>query len=135
MRGKSPSPGHFQTKQCIIVRTDLGMSVGKLVAQACHACLEASEEARNARPEEWRIWNEEGAKKVILRVGSLRELLVLKDRVERKGLPNKLIKDRGLTEIRPGETTALGIGPADSEEIDEITGSLELLRDYGHANE
>ena len=104
------------------------MSVGKIAVQACHASLEASEEARASDPEMWKKWRKEGAKKVILKVGSLKELLQLKEKAERLGLPCKLIADRGLTELKPGTVTTLGVGPACSEEIDEVTGHLPLLR-------
>ena len=33
-------------KQVIIIRKDLNMDPGKVISQACHACLEASEEAK-----------------------------------------------------------------------------------------
>jgi PTH2 family peptidyl-tRNA hydrolase len=32
-----------------------------------------------------------------------------------------------MTEIPPGTVTALGLGPAKSEDLDRITGSLTLL--------
>ena len=32
-----------------------------------------------------------------------------------------------MTEIPPGTITALGLGPAKSEDLDRITGSLSLL--------
>ncbi|MBS7637544.1 peptidyl-tRNA hydrolase Pth2 [Candidatus Bathyarchaeota archaeon] len=118
----------FEYKQCIVLRTDLGMSIGKLVSQACHASLEASEQARKKKRRIWKAWMEEGSKKVILKVDSLEELEELAKKAQELGIPNTLIVDRGLTEIPPGTTTALGVGPDRSEKIDLVTGKLKLLK-------
>ena len=117
----------FTTKQVIVIRKDLKMGVGKLAGQACHACLAASEEAKKQNPKLWRIWNEEGSKKVVVKVNSLEELLDTKERAARMGLPNALIIDRGLTQIEPNTPTSLGIGPARAEIVDKLTKSLKLL--------
>jgi len=117
----------FSMKQVIVVRKDLRMGPGKLISQACHACLEASEEGRRRDLETWRVWHGEGAKKVVVRVESLDELLELESKAERLGIPKALIVDRGLTQIPPNTPTALGVGPGKEEVIDRITGKLRLL--------
>jgi len=117
----------FEYKQVIILRTDLGMSVGKLVAQACHACMDAVEETKRSRHDAWRRWRDEGAKKVVLQVDSLEELQELAVAAEKLDLSHALIQDRGLTEIPPGTYTALAIGPDKSSLVDRVTGELKLL--------
>jgi PTH2 family peptidyl-tRNA hydrolase len=118
----------FSYKQCIVLRSDLEMSVGKLVSQACHAAIEASEETKRRKPKVWRRWREEGAKKVVLRVGSLEELEELAERAEELGIVHVIITDRGLTEVPPGTMTALGLGPDLSEKVDRVTGHLRLFK-------
>lgn len=118
----------FKYKQCIVLRTDLGMSVGKLVSQACHAAVDSSELAKRLRHRAWRGWRDEGAKKVVLQVGSLEELEELAERAEELDIVNVLVQDRGLTEVPPGTVTALGLGPDRSEKMDKATGSLRLLK-------
>jgi len=117
----------FEYKQVIVVRTDLGISKGKIAAQAGHAAVSAAEEARKRRPEWWRGWLEEGQCKIAVRVNSVEELLKLRRKAKELQLPSALITDRGLTELPPGTKTCLGIGPAPSDEVDKVTGNLRLL--------
>ena len=114
-------------KQVIAVRRDLRMGTGKIVSQACHACLGASEEARKRDFNTWNKWFREGAKKIVVKVYSQEDLLNLEREARRLHLPNSLVVDRGLTQLPPDTPTSIGIGPADDEVVDEITGNLKLL--------
>ena len=118
----------FEYKQSIVLRTDLDMSLGKLISQACHAAVESSELAKRRKTSAWKRWRDEGARKVILQVGSLKELEELAEKADALGIINAIIVDRGLTEIPPGTTTALAVGPDNSGLVDRITGSLKLLK-------
>jgi PTH2 family peptidyl-tRNA hydrolase len=114
----------FRYKQCLIIRTDVKMSCGKRCAQAGHAAvgayMNADKDLRNA-------WIREGQKKVVLRADNERTLFELKVIAEHAGIAASLIQDAGMTEIPPGTITALGLGPAKSEDLDRITGTLALL--------
>lgn len=112
-------------KQVIVVRLDLGMSVGKLAAQACHASLGSYVKAGLVSRKAWDL---EGGKKVVLGCESLDELRLIEVKARDAKLPHLSIKDAGHTELKPGTVTALGIGPAKEEEIDKITGKLKLLK-------
>jgi len=117
----------FRYKQVLVIRTDLGMSKGKIAAQAGHAAVSAAEEARKKWPDWWKTWLNEGQCKVAVKVQSEQELLELEREAKTLKLPHALISDRGLTELPPDTITCLGIGPAPSAEIDKITGKLPLL--------
>ena len=118
----------FEYKMCVVLRTDLGMSTGKLIAQACHAAVEASEKAKKVNHTVWRRWRDEGAKKVALEAESLEELEDLAERAEAIDIVNVVIQDAGMTEVPPGTITALGLGPDLSEKMDRVTGSLPLIK-------
>jgi PTH2 family peptidyl-tRNA hydrolase len=104
------------------------MSIGKMIAQACHAAVEANELGKKLNHKVWRRWRGEGSKKVALKVDSKEELEEIANQAEELEIVNILIKDAGLTEVPPGSITALGIGPDESDKIDRVTGSLPLIK-------
>ncbi|MDY6775808.1 MAG: peptidyl-tRNA hydrolase Pth2 [Halobacteria archaeon] len=111
-------------KQSIVVRTDLGMGDGKTASQVAHASLQAYEKASEDAQTDWKST---GMKKVVLEADSESDLLELKREAESMGLPTSLIRDAGHTQIEPGTLTALGVGPAEDDEVDRVTGDLRLL--------
>jgi PTH2 family peptidyl-tRNA hydrolase len=114
----------FRYKQCLIIRNDVRMSCGKKCAQAAHASIGAYEHAdKNLK----KAWYSEGQKKVVLKADNERTLHELRVIAEHAGISASLIQDAGMTEIPPGTITALGLGPAKSEDLDRITGNLTLL--------
>lgn len=128
---------HFwgdKMKQVIVMREDLKMSPGKLAAQACHASLGAYNKADKDHIDEW---NRSGTTKVVLGVFAEDQLISLFRRAVASYLACVLVADEGRTEVTPGTITGLGIGPASSDQIDEITGHLRLYgktqtEGYGH---
>lgn len=118
--------GHIQglrVKQAIAARGDLGMGNGKLAAQVAHASLLAYDQASaDARDE----WKRGGQKKVVVRVEDESSVFALKEQAEAVGLPTGLVRDAGHTQLDAGTVTAVAIGPAADDRIDEITGDLPL---------
>lgn len=118
----------FEFKMCIVLRTDLGMSTGKLIAQACHAAVGVSELGKKENHKAWRRWRDEGAKKVALEAESLEEIEELAEKANELDIVNILIQDAGHTEVPPGTVTALGLGPDRTDLLDKVTGSLPLMK-------
>jgi PTH2 family peptidyl-tRNA hydrolase len=110
-------------KQVIVIRSDLNMGRGKIAAQSAHASVAVLEKVSTAAFNEW---VSSGMKKVVLKVGSEKELLELFMRAKVK-FPTALVKDAGLTQIAPGSATSLAIGPAGEAGLDLLTGHLKLL--------
>lgn len=126
-------------KQVIVARKDLNMRKGKLAAQVAHASRGAANYAQmeednvgDIKDEEdvepiVTFWEFQGETKIVVGIEGEGALIELYKEVNEAGIPTKLIKDRGHTELEPGTPTAVGIGPAEIEEIDEYTSHLELL--------
>jgi len=71
-------------------------------------------------------WEADGSKKVTLGVGSKSKLEGIMAEAKRNRLPHYLVVDAGRTEVDPGTTTVLAIGPGPASAIDAVTGSLRL---------
>ena len=113
-------------KQAIIIRSDLQMGKGKIAAQVSHASLSAYKKCERENPEDARSWEEEGQKKIVLKVSSEEELLVLYEKIK-KEIPCALIRDAGHTQVEPGSITCFGAGPADESKINKYCKELKLL--------
>lgn len=114
----------MELKQVILIRNDLGMSKGKIAAQAAHAAVEATLKSEKSIVSKWR---QKGMKKITLRVESKEELFKYLQQAKDFNLITALITDAGKTEIAPGTVTCLAIGPDDENKIDQITSNLKSL--------
>lgn len=107
------------------MRGDLPISRGKIAAQACHASLGSY---KRADKNTIKKWEQEGGKKVVVKVNDLKELFQYYEIVKASDMSFFLVKDAGHTELPESTVTCLGIGPDDDEKIDKITRELKLLK-------
>lgn len=121
------------SKQVIVIRKDLNMRKGKMVAQGAHASLKAildyNKDLSNL-PQKSAIkhWFENGVTKICVSVDTEKELLEIYNKAKSTNLICALITDAGLTEFDGIPTkTCCAIGPNWGNEIDKITGNLKLL--------
>lgn len=133
-------------KQTIVMRTDLGMRKGKMIAQGAHASVAFLSRVFNDASGVELLWGKvydyQGIyltvpqfewmtgnfTKICLRADSELELLEVHEHARRAGLLSIVITDSGLTEFKGVPTrTCLAIGPHYADEIDAITGNLGLL--------
>jgi PTH2 family peptidyl-tRNA hydrolase len=117
----------FEYKMVIVTRSDLSLSAGKLAAQVSHAAVTCTLLTKKNKPDWFAKWQREGAKKVVVKVETLEEFFPLKEKAEKLGITTDIVTDAGHTEIPEGTQTVLGIGPAPSNLIDQVTGELALL--------
>jgi PTH2 family peptidyl-tRNA hydrolase len=123
-------------KQVIVLRKDLNMRKGKMVAQGAHASMAAILKlatrkgnllviALDERIEPWLCGR---FTKICVSVNSEIELLAIHEKSIAAGVLTSLILDSGLTEFGGVPTnTAVAVGPDFARKIDAITGGLPLL--------
>jgi PTH2 family peptidyl-tRNA hydrolase len=123
-------------KQVIVIRKDLNMRKGKMVAQGAHASMAAilnlarREGSDLVIPLDARIepWLTGRFTKICVSVNSEAELLAIHAKAAASGLVTALILDAGLTEFGGVPThTAVAVGPDAAATVDLITGTLPLL--------
>ena len=117
----------LEFKQVIILRKDLKMTKGKAAAQASHAAVASAIKSMRERQKEFTIWWRNGQTKIILAVESEEELLNLEAKLQRTGVVMAKINDAGRTQLPPGTTTALGVGPHAQMDVERITSNLKLF--------
>ena len=111
----------------VVVRTDLGISKGKMAAQVAHAAVDCSLKSKKSDSSNFKKWFDEGQKKVVVKGQNESTLRDLQQQAREVGLVSSLVTDAGLTEVPAGTVTCLGIGPAADSEIDSITGDYPLF--------
>ncbi len=127
----------MKVKQVILMRTDLNMRKGKMIAQGAHASMKILlDKMSKINNDNWTLELDENISewlnglftKICLQVNSKEELLEIYQKALDNGFPASLIIDAGLTEFHGIPTeTCIAIGPAKSEDIDKITKNLKLL--------
>lgn len=112
------------------VRTDLGMSAGKLVAQAGHAVVGLYDTSlRYGSVEEFggvlEYVRGAGQVKIAVRVDSLEELMRVEKECKEQGVRSYVVHDAGRSEVDPGTETVIAFGPVSRE---DLLGGLRRLR-------
>lgn len=117
------------TKMVLIVRSDLKMGPGKIAAQCSHAAVTLYTSAINSSSVPLKSWLFSGQPKIVLKVQENSESVLkeLHQVAKEQNLNSCLIYDAGRTQVEKGTLTVLGIGPANSSCLDNITKGLKLL--------
>ena len=125
-------------KQVIVMRKDLGMRKGKMIAQGAHASLKVLLDAGRldatgaaftmSLDPATAAWLSGRFTKVCVSVDSEAALEAIVERARAADIPCALIVDAGHTEFHGVPTrTCCAIGPAWADAVDAITGDLPLL--------
>lgn len=116
----------YKYKQMLVMRKDLNMRKGKIVAQGAHASMKAYLEHKD-HPSVLGWLNDRFAK-IAVSVDSEAELFEIANKARAADLIVSIIQDAGFTEFNGVATyTCIAVGPATHEELAPITGHLSLL--------
>jgi PTH2 family peptidyl-tRNA hydrolase len=127
-------------KQVLVIRRDLNMRKGKMIAQGAHAAMSfllgegALDESNNSYTLITKLseaayhWLQGKFTKIVVSAASEAELQALIDKAEEAGIPVYPITDSGATEFHGVPTlTCAAFGPEHASKLDPITGHLPLL--------
>lgn len=125
------APGAFEftdeeCKMVLVIRTDLEMTKGKVVAQCAHAAVACYKSIARSNPLILSRWERRGQAKITLKCRSEEELRTLQAMALSLDITARSIQDAGRTQVAPGTTTVLGLGPAPVSAINQVTGHLKL---------
>lgn len=112
-------------KLVFLVRTDLGMTPGKIAAQVGHASIGAYKQSTVPILDKW---EDSGQAKIVLQVDSLDQLRTLEQCAKAIGIQTYSVEDAGRTQVEPGSVTVCAIGPDSETKINQVTGTLRLFR-------
>ncbi|KAL7183367.1 hypothetical protein ACSBR2_025718 [Camellia fascicularis] len=116
-------------KMVLVVRNDLKMGKGKIAAQCSHATLGLYKKLLHRAPKALNRWEMCGQVKVVVKIESEEDLLVLQEKAKSLNIPTHVTIDAGRTQIAPIHWTNSHAhacaGPA--EMVDDVTGGLKLL--------
>ena len=139
-----------EVKQYIIVRDDLGMNVGKAIAQGSHSVMkvffdkmiktkliptikigdeEITHEFSFGATEEEVQWIEGMFTKITKKVKNEAQLLKVYNAAKDAGLNVSLVKDAGLYGLEGENYTVVAVGPNYVDKCEPIVGKLRLLTD------
>ncbi|KAH8899506.1 PTH2-domain-containing protein [Thozetella sp. PMI_491] len=134
----TPLAGVNSNEECklvLVVRTDLGMTKGKIAAQCGHATLAcykrllraAQKDPKSTEAQLLNRWERLGQAKIAVQVKSQEEIMTLMGTARSLGITAEVVADAGRTQIEAGSLTVLGVGPAPKSLVDKVTGGLKLL--------
>ena len=112
-------------KLALLVRNDLNMSKGKIVAQCGHAVVDAT--LLSHKNNTIFRWKDEGETIIALKVKNEKTLLTILNIANRKNIPHGYIVDEGRTQVAHDTITVGFVGPYNEEKIDKLVGQLKLL--------
>jgi|TARA_B110000467_G_scaffold164573_1_gene194361 peptidyl-tRNA hydrolase, PTH2 family len=114
-------------KMVFVVNHSLKMGKGKIAAQVGHGAVQSVMKAGAKKPEYLEAWLASGQKKICVKGDDADHLSRIESQAKQNHILTSSVHDAGHTQIPSGSFTILALGPAESNELEPITGALKLL--------
>ncbi|XP_058464496.1 peptidyl-tRNA hydrolase 2, mitochondrial [Malaya genurostris] len=114
-------------KMVLVVRSDLGLSKGKIASQCAHAAIMCYIRSTNVNEAKLQNWLLQGQPKIVVKIENLSEFEKLAALARQKSVVAEIVRDAGRTQVQSGTETVLGLGPDVSELMDPLVEHLKLL--------
>ena len=110
-----------------LMRMDLEIPLGKMLAQAGHAFVSTLYCAMSINNKAVDHYMQNAQPKITLKAKNLNVLIRAKKECDNLGLPNYLVTDAGRTVFSEPTVTCLGIGPVMKSQLSKYIQGLQLL--------
>lgn len=110
-----------------IVRDDIDIPVGKLIAQAGHAFATVVHQAHSTNPEILEQYFSVSQTKIVLKAKTLSQLMRAAEECKTAGINCFLVEDAGRTVFNEPTITCLGIGPILASDLPKFVKKLRLF--------
>lgn len=114
----------MELRMWLVMRTDINMPVGKMLAQAGHGFVSA---LGKADAELAKAYLSDSQTKIAVQVASEAALIRVAKEAETSGIPHALIQDAGRTVFSEPTFTCCAFGPCRTDDLSSYLRRLRLL--------
>ncbi len=108
----------------LLVRKDLQMSKGKIIAQCGHGIVYSM---MNTSKEKIELWQNSGEKIVTLGVKDEKTMMYIHNKALNNTILSYIVKDAGHTQVAPNTKTVCILGPHNEDRLQKLVKDLKLL--------
>ncbi len=116
-----------ELKMWLAIRTDLGMSPGKIAVQAAHAASDLLLRGQGKQQAVLAEYLRGPTTKIAVRVDSETTLRRVASEAQAANIPWRIVSDAGRSEIAPGTLTVCAFGPAYRADLPSMLKRLQLF--------
>ncbi len=110
-------------KCILLIRNDIKMSKGKVIAQCGHAIVNMMNDINKKTKKEWM---NQGEKIVSVKAPTIDDIYQIQDICKKNKIYSYIVRDAGKTQVNPDTETVCIIGPEKEDILNQFTNHLKL---------